>query len=104
MPPAITIITDIIISIRPPVSRVVRCSPNTITPHSTAVTGSKTPRSAVGVDPILCIDIAVQISDTAVGSRPSANIFSHRMLSDGNVISIVHADLPAKMTTPNMSR
>ena len=50
--PATTNVTDVITSISPITIRVVNISPKMTAPKNTAVTGSKTPNIAVGVEPI----------------------------------------------------
>lgn len=51
-PPAMTLVTAVIINASPRLSRRVSLSPNTVIPNRMAVTGSRAPRMAVGVEPI----------------------------------------------------
>ena len=76
-PPATTMVTATIMSIRPMVLRMVSCSPKTVTPKNTAVTGSKAPRMAVGVEPIYCMAPVVQSRDIAVGITANAMRLPH---------------------------
>ena len=78
LPPATTKVTDAITSISPMTMRVVSISPNTITPKKTAVTGSNTPRIAVGVDPMHCMASVVHINDIIVGKIVRAMTLNHR--------------------------
>lgn len=41
----------------PAARRGVSCSPNTATPITTAVSGSRAPITAVGVEPVSCTDM-----------------------------------------------
>ena len=50
----------------------VRLSPKIVTPKNTAVTGSKAPRIAVGVEPMYCTACVVQRKDIAVGKIANA--------------------------------
>ena len=56
----------------------VRVSPKIITPKKTAVTGSKAPRIAVGVEPMYWMALVVHKNEIAVGKTASASKFPHR--------------------------
>ena len=56
----------------------VRLSPKIVTPKNTAVTGSKAPRIAVGVEPMYCTACVVQRKDIAVGKIANAIRFPHK--------------------------
>ena len=79
-------LTALIIRMKPNMIRGVSDSWNTVTPKNTAVTGSKAPRMAVGVEPIYCMAPVVQSSDMAVGIRAKATRQHHSQgLSAGGV-------------------
>lgn len=74
------------------------------TPKNTAVTGSRTPNIAVGVEPIYWIASVVQIKEITVGNIDNANIFpqSHHF-SAGGVVSVpLIRDLMAKIIHPTV--
>lgn len=75
-PTTIKVTATSIISI-PKTRRGVSRSPKIITPKKRAVTGSNAPKMAVGVEPMLCIEIAVQISEITVGRKAIASILTH---------------------------
>lgn len=54
----------------PDARRAVSSSPKTVIPTNAAVTGSKAPMMAVGVEPMHCIDMAMNTSDMTVGTSP----------------------------------
>ena len=83
LPPATTKVTDTITNISPMMIRVVSISPNTITPKNTAVTGSSTPRIAVGVEPMHCMASVVHINDIIVGKIVRATTLNHRYHCSG---------------------
>ena len=64
----------------PAMSRVVSDSPKTVTPIATAVTGSKAPRIAVGVEPIIFTALTINISDKTVGTKPSIKPQPHELV------------------------
>ena len=76
--PATTIVTDDIISINPHTLRNVSVSSNTKIPKNTAVTGSKTPNIAVGVEPMYCMANVVHTNDIVVVKTDSANMLNHK--------------------------
>ena len=65
-------VTEKRISRIPNARRNVNISPKTVIPTNAAVTGSKAPMMAVGVDPMHCIDIAMNTSDITVGTSPKS--------------------------------
>ena len=102
LPPAMTNVTEVMTSIKPMAMRVVMTSWNTTMPKNTAVTGSKTPKIAVGVEPIYWMASVVHINEITVGNIDNAMILpqSHQ-LSDGGVVNVPHAKaLIAKMIQP----
>ena len=76
--PATTIVTDDMISINPHTLRNVSVSSNTKIPKKTAVTGSKTPNIAVGVEPMYCMANVVHTNDMVVVKTDSANMLNHK--------------------------
>lgn len=76
--PAIINVTARIINTIPQHNLGVRLSPKIVTPKNTAVTGSKAPRMAVGVEPIYCTACVVQRKDMAVGKIANAIRFPHK--------------------------
>ena len=86
--PATTNVTEVMTRISPNNMRVVTTSLNTTMPKKTAVTGSKTPNIAVGVEPIYWMASVVQIKEMTVGNTDSAMMFaqSHHF-SAGGVVS-----------------
>ena len=89
-------------SMSPIAIRVVMTSWKTTMPKNTAVTGSKTPSIAVGVEPMYWIASVVHISDITVGKIDKAMMLpqSHH-LSDGGVVNVPHIKaLVAKMIHP----
>ena len=78
MLPAIINVTARIINTIPQHNLGVRLSPKIVTPKNTAVTGSKAPRMAVGVEPIYCTACVVQRKDMAVGKIANAIRFPHK--------------------------
>ena len=60
LPPATTRLTAPMMSAMPRQMRGVSRSPNTVTPNSTAVSGSRAPRMAVGVEPMHWMAAVVQ--------------------------------------------
>ena len=54
-----------------------KASPKTVTPMTTAVTGSSAPRIADGVDPIFLMAIFMRKSEMTVGSRASCMAHVH---------------------------
>ena len=75
LPSDMTNATGMMISNRPIAIREVITSPKTNTPIITAVTGSNTPRIAVGVAPINWMALVVHSRESTVG-----NTARHRML------------------------
>ena len=73
-----TKVTAAIIITNPDISRTESVSPNTPTPTITAVTGSKAPKIAVGVEPIYWTALVVHKKEMAVGKRASPNMFAHK--------------------------
>ena len=63
----------------PATRRVVRVSPKTVTPIATAVTGSKAPRIAVGVEPMIFTAFTMNMSESTVGTRPSIKPQPHEL-------------------------
>ena len=76
--PAIMKVTARIINTIPQHNLGVKDSPKTVTPKNTAVTGSKAPRMAVGVEPMYWIACVVHRNDMAVGKTASAIRFPHK--------------------------
>ncbi len=75
--PATTAVTAIIMRDSPLVSRMVTVSPKTVMPKKMAVTGSREPRIAVGVEPMYCMALLVQKKDMAVGKMARASRLPH---------------------------
>ena len=63
----------------PAIRRVVSVSPKTVTPMATAVTGSKAPKIAVGVEPIIFTAFTIKISESTVGTKPSIKPQPHEL-------------------------
>ena len=86
-PPAMTLVTAVIINARPRLSRRVSLSPNTVIPNRIAVTGSRAPRMAVGVEPIYWMAPVVQRNEMAVGNTARAIRLPHRYHFSGRIRS-----------------
>ena len=61
----------------PQAKRWVNASPKTHTPTATAVSGSRAPSMAVGVEPMLRTDMDMVTSDMTVGRRASKMAKNH---------------------------
>ena len=73
------------ISVSPKPSRGVMLSPKTSTPMQTAVTGSKAPRMAVGVEPMYWMALVVHRNEMAVGNTASPKRQPHRYQRSGTL-------------------
>ena len=76
--PAMMNVTAKIISTIPRHSLGVSCSPKMVTPKKTAVTGSKAPSMAVGVEPMYWMACVVQRKEIAVENTANANRLPHK--------------------------
>ena len=74
----ITIKTAKRIVIIPTIILGVSCSWKTTTPKNIAVRGSRAPRTAAAVEPIIFIDIVIAIRETIVGRIERARTFIQR--------------------------
>ena len=61
----------------PRIMRGVSCSPKISTPKNKAVTGSKAPRIAVGVEPMYCMAFVIVTNEITVGKTASEIAFTH---------------------------
>ena len=75
--PAMMSVTATRIRTTPSRMRGVSCSPKTSTPKKSAVTGSRAPRMAVGVEPMRRMAPAIVTSETIVGKRASEMALIH---------------------------
>ena len=76
-PEATTIEVAATISSPPAISLPVMAWPRSVTLNTTAVTGSRAPNIAVGVEPIELIATVVQLSESTVGKNARATRFIH---------------------------
>ena len=68
---SMSISTAVRIMMIPATVMAVSCSLNTTMPMASPVSGSRAPRMAVAVDPMLCIATAMVSIDNMVGNRAS---------------------------------
>ena len=101
--PVTTIVVAMIISIPPMISCIVIDCLKNATLKMTAVTGSRAPKIAVGVDPIICIAADVQAKDKTVGIIANAIRLYQPVCLSGSVNSVPIAILKRNIVLPNIS-
>lgn len=102
LPLAMIMVTETMIMTIPVASFGVNASPKIVTPKMTAVTGSKAPRIAVGVEPIYWMALVVDTKDMAVGKRANATILPHRNHLEGTISWFPARIMATNTESPNI--
>ena len=98
-----TMVVAITISSPPTISCADIVCPRKATLRITAVTGSKAPNIAVGVEPIICMAADVQANDNTVGIMANAMRLYHPVDLTGNVNSVPIAILNKNTVLPKIN-
>ena len=98
--PVTTIVVAVTISSPPTISCAVIGCPRKTTLKTTAVTGSKAPNIAVGVEPIICMAAEVHAKDNTVGIIANATRLYQPEVLVGSVNSVPAAILNRNTEQP----